>query len=77
MKTEDGLRIIAFNTDFWYKSNFLNFINTTDPDVSGQFKWMIKELQAAEDAKEPVWIIGHVLSGWDGVRTIFILTTII
>lgn len=67
VKTSAGLRIISFNTDFWYKSNFLNFINTTNPDQSGQFKWMIQELQAAEDAGEPVWIIGHVLSGWDGV----------
>ena len=42
------------------------FINTTDPDNAGVFKWMIKELQAAEDAGERVWIVGHVLSGWDG-----------
>lgn len=66
VKNAMGLRIIAFNTDFWYKSNFLNFINTDDPDYSGQFKWMIEELQAAEDAGEQVWIVGHVLSGWDG-----------
>lgn len=65
-KTQQGLRIISFNTDFWYHSNFLNFINTSNPDVSGQLKWMIDELQAAEDAGEPVWIVGHVLSGWDG-----------
>lgn len=29
---------------------------------------MIQELQAAEDANEPVWLIGHVLSGWDGTN---------
>lgn len=52
--------------DFWYKSNFLNFINTTNPDNSGMFAFMISELQAAEDAGERVWIVGHVLSGWDG-----------
>lgn len=28
--------------------------------------WMTNELQKAEDAGERVWIIGHVLSGWDG-----------
>ncbi|PQE29453.1 ser thr phosphatase family protein [Rutstroemia sp. NJR-2017a WRK4] len=66
VKTHLGLRIITLNTDFWYRSNYLNFINTTDPDVSGTFKFMIHELQAAEDAGERVWIIGHVLSGWDG-----------
>ncbi|KAL2004087.1 hypothetical protein VTN02DRAFT_307 [Thermoascus thermophilus] len=68
IKTHYGLRIIAFNTDFWYKSNYLNFINATDPDVSGTFSWMISELQQAEDAGERVWIIGHVLSGWDGTN---------
>ena len=58
-----GLKIISLNTDFWYKSNILNFINTTDPDVSGNLKFLIQELQAAEDASQRVWIIGHVLSG--------------
>ncbi|EMC96412.1 hypothetical protein BAUCODRAFT_33740 [Baudoinia panamericana UAMH 10762] len=70
VKNHYGLRIITFNTDFWYHSNFLNFINTSNPDVSGTFKFMIQELQAAEDAGEQVWIIGHVLSGWDGSNPI-------
>ena len=60
------LRIITLNTDFIYKSNFLNFINTTNPDNSGMFAFLISELQAAEDANERVWILGHVLTGWDG-----------
>ncbi|RAL59825.1 hypothetical protein DID88_000454 [Monilinia fructigena] len=68
VKTHLGLRIITLNTDFWYRSNYLNFINTTNPDASGSFKFMIQELQAAEDAGERVWIIGHVLSGWDGTN---------
>lgn len=68
IKTPQGLRIITFNTDFWYKSNFLNLIDTLNPDKSGMFAWMIQELQAAEDAGERVWILGHVLSGWDGTN---------
>jgi hypothetical protein len=70
IKNQFGLRIITFNTDFWYKANFLNYINTTNPDNSGVFSWMVKELQAAEDAGERVWIVGHVLSGWDGSNPI-------
>ncbi|KAH6662038.1 Metallo-dependent phosphatase-like protein [Halenospora varia] len=66
VKNHYGLRIITLNTDFWYRTNYLNFINITDPDVSGGLHFMINELQAAEDAGERVWIIGHVLSGWDG-----------
>ena len=59
-----GLKIITLNTDFWYRSNILNFINTTNPDVSGMQQFLIEELQAAEDAGQRVWIMGHVLSGW-------------
>ncbi|KAH8433053.1 PPN1 endopolyphosphatase family protein [Aspergillus melleus] len=66
VKTHYGLRVITFNTDFWYRSNFFNFINTTQPDNSGVFSWMISELQKAEDNHERVWIVGHVPSGWDG-----------
>ncbi|KAF2722077.1 hypothetical protein K431DRAFT_284283 [Polychaeton citri CBS 116435] len=66
VKNHFGLRMLTFNSDFWYKSNYLNYINTSDPDVSGQFKWLIKELQDAEDQGERVWLFGHVLSGWDG-----------
>ncbi|RFU31936.1 hypothetical protein B7463_g4446, partial [Scytalidium lignicola] len=62
----DGLRIITLNTDFWYKTNFLNFINSTNPDVSGNLQFLIDELQKAEDAGDRVWIVGHVLTGWDG-----------
>jgi hypothetical protein len=66
VKNQYGLRIITLNTDFWYHSNFYNFIHIDDPDFSGTFRFMIRELQAAEDAGERVWIMGHVLSGWDG-----------
>lgn len=58
--------MITLNTDFWYRSNYLNYINTTNPDNSGNLAWMIGELQDAEDKGERVWILGHVLTGWDG-----------
>ncbi|WFD36532.1 hypothetical protein MCUN1_003415 [Malassezia cuniculi] len=61
-----GLRAIAINTDFWYNGNVLNYINTSNPDMSGMLRWLTDELQAAEDAHERVWIVGHVLSGWNG-----------
>ena len=60
------LKIVTLNSDFWYRNNFLNFINTTNPDNSGMFSFLISELQAAEDANERVWIVQHVLTGWDG-----------
>ena len=66
VRNQYGLRIITLNTDFWYRDNILNYINMSNPDNSGIFSFMIQELQAAEDAGERVWILGHVLSGWDG-----------
>lgn len=61
-----GLRIITINTDFWYKSNVYNYINSTNPDYSGTLRFLTDELEAASNRQERVWIIGHVLTGWDG-----------
>ncbi|UZJ52353.1 hypothetical protein CBS101457_001673 [Exobasidium rhododendri] len=61
-----GLRIITINTDFWYLSNVYNYINSTDPDQSGTLRFLTDELEAAHKNRERVYIVGHVLSGWDG-----------
>ncbi|KAJ6486083.1 sphingomyelin phosphodiesterase [Mycena vitilis] len=66
VKRQDGLRIISLNTDMWYRSNYFNYINLDTPDNSGMLRFLTDELQEAEDAGDRVWIIGHVLSGWDG-----------
>ena len=60
------MKLIWTYIDLWYKRNFLNFVNTVDPDASKMLSWLIEELQKAEDKGERVWIIGHVLAGWDG-----------
>ncbi|KAJ9477988.1 putative acid sphingomyelin phosphodiesterase [Pseudozyma hubeiensis] len=61
-----GLRIIAVNTDFWYKNNVFNMIHTRNPDFSGTLRYLTDELFHAEKRGERVWIVGHVLTGWDG-----------
>ncbi|KAK0563885.1 hypothetical protein OC844_001983 [Tilletia horrida] len=61
-----GLRVITVNTDFWYRNNIFTNINTTNPDNSGMLRFLTDELQKAEDNLERVWIVGHVLTGWDG-----------
>ncbi|KAF9270730.1 sphingomyelin phosphodiesterase, partial [Marasmius fiardii PR-910] len=67
VKRSDKLRIVAINTDLCeYRANYFNYINMTDPDVSGMLRFLTDELQDAEDAGDRVWIVGHVLSGWDG-----------
>lgn len=61
-----GLRIITINTDFFYKNNVFNMISTQNPDFSGSLRFLTDELFAAEEQGERVWIVGHVLTGWDG-----------
>lgn len=61
-----GLRIITLNTDFWYKGNRYNFISTSNPDHGGILRFLTDELEKAERRHERVWIVGHVLTGWDG-----------
>jgi hypothetical protein len=61
-----GLRIITINTDLYYRNNHFALLHAADPDFSGMFSFLIAELQRAEDAGERAWIVGHVLSGWDG-----------
>jgi hypothetical protein len=62
----DGLKIISLDTNLWYTDNYYSYINSTEPDPFGILRFFMDELQASEDASEKIWIIGHVLSGWDG-----------
>ncbi|OBZ68610.1 Sphingomyelin phosphodiesterase 2 [Grifola frondosa] len=68
VKRQDGLRVITLNTDMWYTANYFNYINLSHPDTSGMLRFLTDELQDAEDAGDRVWILGHVLSGWDGTN---------
>ncbi|ERT01737.1 hypothetical protein HMPREF1624_00031 [Sporothrix schenckii ATCC 58251] len=61
-----GVRIITINTDMYYKSNYYAFLHAANPDFSGIFSFLIRELQRAEDEGQRVFVVGHVLSGWDG-----------
>jgi sphingomyelin phosphodiesterase len=58
-----NLRIISLNSDFYYRANPFNFINSTNPDPSGILKWLSTELMNADAASERVWIIAHVPPG--------------
>ncbi|KAG1858059.1 Metallo-dependent phosphatase-like protein [Suillus subalutaceus] len=70
VKRADGLRVISLDTNLWYRSNYFNYINSSEPDVSGILRFLTDELQDAEDAGDRVWIIGHVISGWDGYNSL-------
>ncbi|KAI8354462.1 Metallo-dependent phosphatase-like protein [Mortierella sp. GBAus27b] len=58
-----GFRIISLNTNFCYTLNFYLYADTAENDPHGELKWLVAQLQAAEDAGERVWIIGHVGPG--------------
>ena len=66
--TKQGLRIISFNSDFMYVDNVYNYVNYTNPDNSGIFKWVADELSACEAAGQRAWVIAHVLSGKQPTR---------
>lgn len=53
-----------------YRANYFNYINMTTHDPSGMLRFLTDELQEAEEAGERVWIMGHVLSGWDGTNAL-------
>ncbi|KAJ7198285.1 sphingomyelin phosphodiesterase [Mycena pura] len=59
-----SLRILAINTQYWYKQNFwLYDSDAFQPDPNDVLAFMIEELQRAEDRGERVWIIGHIPPG--------------
>ncbi|WVQ68661.1 uncharacterized protein L199_006870 [Kwoniella botswanensis] len=65
-----NLKVITINTDLWYRSNIFAFINTTRSDNFGFLKFLAEELQEAEDNDSRAYIVGHVLSGWDGTNPV-------
>lgn len=56
--TKQGLRIISFNSDFYYTANIFNFYNFTNPDNSGVLSFVASELAACEQRGQRAWIIG-------------------
>ncbi|CEJ62002.1 hypothetical protein PMG11_10517 [Penicillium brasilianum] len=57
------LRIISYNSIFYYKYNFFSYTEPMEYDPDGQLTWLIKELQSAETAGQRVWLISHIPSG--------------
>ncbi|KAJ7640733.1 Metallo-dependent phosphatase-like protein [Mycena polygramma] len=59
-----NLRIISINTVYWYKQNFwLYESDTPEADPRGILEFTVNELQAAEEAGQRAWIIGHMPPG--------------
>jgi len=58
-----NLRVISFNTNFYYKENFWLYEQIMESDPDGQLAWLVSELSAAETAGERVWLMGHMPMG--------------
>nr|POE49207.1 sphingomyelin phosphodiesterase 1 [Quercus suber] len=56
-------RIIAYNSIFYYTTNFWMYSEPMPEDPSHQFAWLINELQCAETKGERVWLIAHIPPG--------------
>ncbi|KAJ5673981.1 hypothetical protein N7462_009420 [Penicillium macrosclerotiorum] len=57
------LRIISYNSIFYYKYNFFAYTEPMEYDPDSQLTWLIEELQAAETAGQRVWLISHIPPG--------------
>jgi len=60
VETELGLKVISLNSNAWLRQNYYAFINSTEPDNFGQFKFLIDELIQSEAINQRVWIVAHV-----------------
>ncbi|KAG5939078.1 hypothetical protein E4U53_007895 [Claviceps sorghi] len=58
-----NLRIISLNTNMYYRYNFVLYQKAMQRDPNDQLLWLAKELHAAEQAVENVYIIGHMPLG--------------
>ncbi|EAU93605.2 sphingomyelin phosphodiesterase [Coprinopsis cinerea okayama7 len=56
--------LISINTVYWYKHNYwLYDSDTVQPDPNGVLSFVVSQLQAAEDAGQRAWLVGHIPPG--------------
>lgn len=56
-----GLRFLVINTNLCYRLNFWTLLAIRDP--AGQLRWLVQQLQLAEQLSEHVHIVGHISPG--------------
>eukprot|EP00698_Gefionella_okellyi_P007656 TRINITY_DN1871_c0_g1_i3.p1 TRINITY_DN1871_c0_g1~~TRINITY_DN1871_c0_g1_i3.p1 ORF type:complete len:585 (+),score=87.29 TRINITY_DN1871_c0_g1_i3:239-1756(+) len=61
MRPRAGLRVLSVNMNYCNNGNYWLFLNSTDP--AEMLQWMIDRLQAAEDAGDKVYVLGHIPPG--------------
>jgi sphingomyelin phosphodiesterase len=58
-----NLRIISLNSNLWYRQNYWLYREPMLRDPSGQFEWLVRELDQAEKAGENVYLMSHMSIG--------------
>ncbi|KAF7542515.1 hypothetical protein G7Z17_g11503 [Cylindrodendrum hubeiense] len=58
-----NLRVISLNTNMNYRGNYWLYQKTMIQDPSDQITWLVQELDAAEQAGERVYLVGHMPPG--------------
>lgn len=62
--TDRGLKIISLNSNCYYKKNLYAYINMeAEPDLFGQWEFLINELIESENSNQRVWILAHIPAG--------------
>ena len=60
MLDNTGVRIISVNSNFWCKVSEAELFDVRVLITAAKFVWMVSELEAAEAARERVWLIGKL-----------------
>lgn len=64
--TARGLKVISLNSNCYYQKNLYAYINMeSEPDLFGQWDFLINELVESEKSGQRVWILAHIPTGSD------------
>ncbi|EMG46769.1 asm-2 Sphingomyelin phosphodiesterase 2 [Candida maltosa Xu316] len=59
--TKRGLKVIGLNSNTYYNKNLWAYIDiTNDPDIFGQWEFLVNELVESEKLGQRVWIMTHI-----------------
>lgn len=62
--TTRGLKVISLNSNCYYQKNLYAYIDMENqPDIFGQWQFLIDELVESEKAGQRVWILAHIPTG--------------
>lgn len=62
--TDRGLKVISLNSNCYYQKNLYAYIDIeNEPDLFGQWEFLINELVESEKIGQRVWILAHIPAG--------------